>query len=229
MLTSRYAVFKTTFYGLLLFIFLFTLLKYTGINPLKRLDALQVFWGTLLSETYNFYKTIPVLTIAFLLWIRAPRPIYLFMHLNTIQKITNYYYRQLVAFLIVIAFSWTLVLLILSQMLIINPENISFSLILSGTYILNLAAFLSTLLLFLINLSETWGAFIITVLLYIDQWLYLHTGQSILFYHGLISSTLATGINLSTVISDTIWNSIIIVICYFLNKTFLKIFKPFTL
>jgi len=229
LLTSRYAVFKTTLYGLLLFIFLFTLLKYTGINPLKRLDALQVFWGTLLSETYNFYKTIPVLTIAFLLWIRTPNTIYLFIHLNTIQKITNYYYRQLITFLIVIIFSWSLVLLILSQMLITNPENISFSLILSGTYILNLAAFLSTLLLFLINLSKTWSAIIITTLLYIDQWLYLHTGQSVLFYHGLISSTLATGINLSTVISNVIWNSIIIVICYFLNKVFLKTFKPFML
>lgn len=217
LLVNRNVPLHAPLYCLVLAVCLFALIYSTGINPTGQIDAWQTFWGTLLAETYNFYKIIPILTLTFLLWLKTPHPYYLFTRLITPSRSLTYYYRQLLSFMLVVLIAWSLIFGLLTHLLAVNPQNTPFGVILTGTYLLNLTAFLSVLLLLSLRFNRVSAAIIITGLLYLDQWLSMHFNQSILFYHGLITSTLPRGTNLATVLYDVGWCTALIGVCLFFN------------
>ena len=126
------SVIQAIAYSLFLILFLYALIRYTGINPLGDVDALQTFWGTLVSETYNFYKIIPLITILFVLWVKRPAIFFEFYKLHKTHKKVLFYYSQLVWFVMIVVFSWTTVMLILMQIIATNPENVTYSTLLGA-------------------------------------------------------------------------------------------------
>ncbi|MCH5465533.1 hypothetical protein [Levilactobacillus tujiorum] len=216
----KIALLKGVILSQLLALFLFALIRYTGINPLGDVDALQTFWGTLLSETYNFYKIIPMITVFFVLWIKRPNVYYSFFKLNKSSQIIGYYYLQLVGFVLIVLIAWIQVMVVLVRMVPINPENVTYGLILAGNYLLNMIVLCSFLLVVTIRTNKVWTVVLTQLFLYVDQWLNIHWGQSLIFYHGLMLRSLPQGSNLSDVIYDYVWNVFLIIILLIVSWLF---------
>ena len=77
--------------------------------------------------------------------------------------------------------------------------------------------------------NKTWAIVIMQPLLYLDQWLNMHWGQSIIFYHGLMLRMLPRGSDLSTIIYDFVWNVLVIALCLGISGWVLSRQKNFSI
>ncbi|GEO66407.1 hypothetical protein [Levilactobacillus spicheri] len=218
LLTRKALTIKIIFLSLFFSILFVGLVKFAGINPDGTVDVIQTFWGTLFSETFNFYKIIPTLTLLFTLFIHRPDPYTILIKLRTTSKIIWYYYQQIFQFFVPIGFSWVITIFYLKSLLSVNPENINFGIILGGLYSLNLLVYLTLLLLIIIHYGRIFAFVSATILLYADQWLHLNLGVSLLFYHGIFSNALQAGSDLTTVFGDATWNILLMGLLILVNR-----------